>query len=396
MNYIIGYFRNIGFSEMQVGIYGSFIGIASFLNFAGLWLAEKLGDIKRTGLVLCISSVILCFLGVLIGYLVKTAMVSIAVLVLMFLFQLGWYMGIPVQLYWQYRVVENKNWQKYFSIKMIFGDTAAMVTSMAVGTYLGKAPGSQKFIAVFAIAALVGILGCYFLYSTRSISSREDSFSFDEFSRLILKLLKQPASRNLLILILLRIFAYGMIIPFQPVFLLETIKLDYAEISLMVMLGTVFSIISYRPWAKLQDKYGNLRCLKWNLIACVIEPLIWLAANERNSYILYISYIVFGFSGMQGIVNAGYFTSCLGAIVEHPEEKLKSVYMSMYFVVYGVATMFAPLCGGMILRSFSSSATGIQFITDGYRILFFIAAFLLFLTAFLGTRFLKRTPVGSD
>ena len=389
MNYVVGYLRNIEFNEIHVGIYGSSIGVASILNFCGLLIAKKSGGYKKAALLLSAVSITCCFIGLLLGYLINSALIRIMVLVFLLFFQMSWYMGIPIQLSWQYQIIKDLNWQKYFSSKMIYGDIAILITSWLAGSYLGKNPDSRAFMTVFFISTIIGAISCYLL---SGIGDMQMDHTFSSLKGLIEKaisLFRSQKSRNLLVIIFLRIFAYGIIAPFQPVFLLEKIKFSYAMISLMVMLGTVASIIAYKIWARMQTRFGNLNCLKWNLLICIFEPLLWFIASEKNTGVLFFAYILFGFSGMQGLVNAGYFSSCLGAIVENPSENATSIYMSMYFVVYGAATMIAPLFGGIILRYYVGTPTQL-FITDGYKLLFLIADFLLILVAILAYKLLHE------
>jgi MFS family permease len=114
----------------------------------------------------------------------------------------------------------------------------------------------------------------------------------------------------------------------------------------------------------------------------IIDPFLWIVAIPNNIVTIYASFILFGIAGNQGIVNAGYLTSCLGMILDQSEEESKSIYTSMYFLVVGLAVSIAPIIGGLIIKYFDNILMNISVLNiqlDGYKLLFIITAILLIL-----------------
>jgi hypothetical protein len=399
--YMIGYFRKIGFNEIHIGIYGAIIGCASLSSIFGSWVAQKTCNYKKTVLAFYILSTLFCLVGVVTGYLTGNSAseaVPYLILSLMMLFQFGLYMATPVLLSWYHNIVGNDGWPRFFSTRMMIGDAAVLITSFIAGAVLGDNPGKGSFLIVFLPAILLGFTGIYFMSMVPGTAVEEAYAGARDYLKTIAEVFKKPPFRSLLIVIFIRNFAYSMIMPFQPVFLLEKLKMDYIRISVLICLGTCASILAYKAWARVQKKYGNDRGLRWNMAASVIDPLLWMAAVQGNEISIYAAFILFGLAGAQGLVNAGYFPCCLGTVLDFAEERLKPIYTSLYYIVYGIATTISPLAGGFLVRHFNALPIQIPWIqveVDGYRLLFALSAVLLALAACLSAFSRKNAPADS-
>jgi MFS family permease len=383
--FLVGYFRHIGFTEYQVAVYGSVIGFACFFCVFGAWFAQRTGRYKKA-VMRFFSIAILCFVcGVFSGAAGEGGKYTpIIVLSLIAGYQLFINMPIPVLLSWLNTNVGQDNWQKFFSTRMISGDCFLLVTIIIVGRVLGENPVTERFLAVFIVAALFGLCA---VYSVSRIPEPSVSEKFPElriYFGMIFAALRQPPIRKLIITAFIRSFAYGFIMPFQPMFLLEVLKFDYSRISYLICLGSIFSIVFYKIWAYFQKKYGDFRSLKWNLLLSIFEPFLWFSATQANPVSVYLAFALFGFFGAQGMINAGFWPSFLSAGFSLSDERLKPIYTALYYLVFGAATIIAPLVSGTIIERFKGLTpllvgnTGIAL--DGFRIIFLISALLLMIT----------------
>ncbi len=399
VTFMTGYFREIGFSEMQIAIYGSAIGCAGFFNIFGSWFAQKTGNYKKT-LISIMTISVLCFIvGVVTAYLLHDMLFIIPylVLILMLLWQMGIYMTSPVLLSWFHGIIGENRWPKFFSTRMIISDACVMITALVVGFYLGNAPKAENFLVVFAIGSFFALLSIYFI--RKFPNTKEKPKSSENFIKKIASILKHKNFKRLLLVIFIRAFAYGMIMPFQPVFLLEKLKLDYIAVSIMIALGTCCAIMAYKLWAFMQRKHGNSPCMKLCLSLSLIDPFLWIVAVPNNIVTIYASFILFGLAGNQGIINAGYLTSCIGMTFEQSDEESKSIHTSMFFLVVGLAVTIAPIVGGLIIRYCKINVLLFHIQLDSYRFLFAIAAALLMLAlgfSFVGHHSDKSTKKQKD
>jgi len=379
--FLVGFFRHIGFSELHIAIYGSFMGVAGLFSIFGSWIAQKTGHYRRTVLALYVLAILFLLGGVYMGAFgggIGAMPVLVICLVALYLFFL--YMAPSVLLAWLHGIVGNGGWEKFFSTRMIIGDSAVLATSLAVGACLGAAPKTGSFLSVFTGAALVGMLSVYATGRMPKPSVAEKYPEIRVYLRIITESIRKREIRWLVIIAFLRAFAYGLIMPFQPLFLLEILKLDYSAISYLICLGTVFAIAFYKVWAYLQKRIGNASSLKWTLLLPVIEPFLWAVAKPGAPLTVYLAFALFGLAGVGGMINAGHWPCYVSVMMQFSDERQKPVNVSLYFLAYGIATIVSPQVGGLILSHFNAAplyfGAGAVMI-DGFMVIFIITGLLL-------------------
>jgi hypothetical protein len=387
--FIIGYFRTIGFSEMHIGVYGMLAGIGGMSCIFGPWISQRTGLYKKTSLMLLTIARAACMLGVLVGAFEIGSMkawVPILTLFFMLIYQLGLYMSTPVILSWFHDLTGRDGWQRFFSVRMIISDTTVLLTSLVIGNILGDSPTRLVFVVVFMVAILFGFGSNFFMGKMPDARVETMHTGVWEYLKKIWNASRQPAFRTLFIILFLRAFAYGLIMPFQPVFLLEVLHFDYGQMSILVTIATSTAVVGYRFWTVLQRRYNNAINFKWNLYLSIFDPLIWAIAAQGNKTLIYIAVALFGLAGVQGLINSGYFLSCIGSIFDRSTDDMKPIFTSMYYVLFGIASSIAPLLGGYFIQSFNRMQTELfigNLAINGYSILFAIASVLLVIAACL-------------
>jgi len=382
---LTGFFLLIGFNELHIAAYGSIIGMAGFFGIAGAWAAQKTGRYKRTSILLLSTTVVASLAGVIAGaFGAGITVMPVIVLIFLGLFQISAYMATPVTLPWFHNVVGAKGWSSFISTRFAVADISVIAMTLIVGALLYGAQETRPFLYVFCIAAALGLVGVSFLGKVPDTAVTEQRSSFKSYIGLFKIAITNKECRDLLILALMRFFAYGMFMPFQAMFLLEELNFDYATIQLMVGVSAVVSILFYKVWAHFQRRFGNANCLKWNVLLSSLDPLLWIMATRSSPVTVYISFVLFGFSGARGVVNAGFISSYLGSLYQSAKEHEKPVYHSLYFVAIGIGLMFAPMASGALILHFNKAPLMVADIfpsgINGFRIAFICTSALLLAT----------------
>ena len=396
MTFMSGYFRQIGFSEMHIGLYGSALGFAVLFCLPGSLIIHTSGNYRKITVIFFAVSALFCTLGVVIGYFslqISTVIIPIVVIILLLVYLLSWNVGAIVFVSWMHDMVGNNGWQRYYSTRAIVGDSSILLTSLAVGAYLGSNPKAINFLIIFLIAVVFCLFSAYSASRVQSTVIYERKVEKTNYLKIITGILKKKEFRNRMAIIFVRMFAYSLIMPFQPIFLLEKLKLDYTRISIMICISTVASIFAYKVWAYFQRKHGNYTCMKWCLALSIMDPLLWFIATESNSISIYFAFAIFGLAGSGGLINAGLLTSNMGLIFEYSDEKLKSICMSLNSAIESIATLIAPLLGGLLISKFNGTLITIPLIhaqLDGYRLLFAISCTILIVASIIA--FVIRRP----
>lgn len=384
--FIIGYLRKIGFNEIQIAMYGVIIGIAGLFNILGAWVSLGSGNLKKVYLWIMSSSVVFCLMGMIISFFSSPIRNNITPLIILFFFLL-WqilnYMGIPALLSWLNNIVGTAGWSGFFSTRMMVSDISIFTTSMIAGILLGGDPKPSKFLLIFLISSLFVMLSIFFMSRVPNAVVEYKAVSARSFFQIFKRAIRRRVFKYLLILIFIRAFAYGIIMPFQPVFLLEKLHMDYTMIALLTNISMIFAIISYKFWARIQNKFGNFTGLKWTVILSILTPFLWMVTSPGFTPAVYVAFMLVGFAGYSGIAGAGNYTSCIGMLFEHANEEDKPICTSLYFFATGLAATISPAIGGILLKYFNANPFSIPLFkieVDGYRLIFGIAGIILFAT----------------
>jgi len=380
--FVTGFFRQIGFSELHIAVYGSITGFASLFCIFGTLLVWKTRRYKATVVILVTLSATFAFAAILTGaYGHSLAIIPVIVLILMTLYLLSNFLYIPLMLPWFYSFVGEKRWTGFYSTRLICMDSAVLATTVGIGFLLSKEQSLDRFVYVFCIAAVVGLLSVIILNRLPDFAVAEVSPGIKTYVKELINAIMEKKFRNLLVIATLRTFSYGLVVPFQTLYLLEYLKFEYSTITLLVGMSSLFSIIFYKVWARLQRHFGFFKCLKCTLLLSVLDPVLWLLATQGNFTSIYIVFVLFGMGGVQGIIGSGYWTSYLGALFQRADDKQKPIYNSLYFVTQGITAFIAPMLAGLVIVRFNTSplyfsgmfSEGI----NGYKLVFIISGLLL-------------------
>ncbi len=381
--FMIGYLRKIGFNEMQISMYGVIIGIAGLFNMFGAWVSLGFGNLKKAYLWLMSSSLVFCLIGLLISYAANPIRDSVMPFVIMF-FMLLWqifnYMGIPPLLSWLNNIVGAARWGSFFSTRMIVSDLSMFVTSMIAGILLGGDPQPSKFLLIFLGSLVFAVMSVLFISKLPNVTIENRAVSMKSFVRTFVRATKRKSFKYLLIAIFLKAFAYGLTMPFQPVFLLEKLHMDYTAIAVLTNISMVFAILSYKIWAYVQNRYGNYSSFKWTVILSVLTPFLWMVASPGFTWIVYVAFILVGFGGNWGFAGAGNYTSCIALLFEYANDEDKPICTSLYFFATGLASVIAPAAAGFLLRYFNANPMTVPLLNlkvDGYPLIFGLSGIIL-------------------
>ena len=393
--FMTGFFLLLGFTELHIAAYGSVMGMAGFLGIFGVWHAQRTGRSKRTVMGLQSSSVVFGTVAVLVGALIPgSSIMPVLVLVLMALYQFGLHTSVPVMLPWYHSLVGEHRWHGFLSTRFIVVDSVMLATTLAVGALLNNAHDTDRFLLVFLVAAAIGMSSMYFMNKIPDLAIAPKILSAKDYIRTLLSAIREKDHRVLLTIALMRSFAYGLVIPFRALFLLEQLSFNYSTISLLIGVSAAFAVVFYKVWAFFQKRFGDFTCLKWNLAMSVLDPFLWLFTTQGNPAPVYIAFVLFGMTGVLGVINAGFWSSYLGVIFQYASEGRKPIYQSLYSLAQGVAVIVAPIVSGIVIQHFNRMPlllfNAFPEGVDGFRVVFAAAGVLLCATALFALR-AKRT-----
>ena len=159
-------------------------------------------------------------------------------------------------------------------------------------------------------------------------------------------------------------FLYGVAFmiasPAVPIFLVETLKLDYSPISIAKGLVFYTSTILFTPMMGKMHGSGNpTKFCGYLFLSLVFYPLLLISIKifgvDMNiigtDTLLYITFFIFGIL-MSGVT----MSWNLSSIYYAPHSEVAN-YQAVHITLTGIRGLFAPFIGYIILRVFSIEAT---------------------------------------
>lgn len=137
--------------------------------------------------------------------------------------------------------------------------------------------------------------------------------------------------------------------PYFAVYMLRDLHLTYLEYTMWLAAGATGQFMTYKPWGRLGDRYGNKKLLVVTGFLVPILPVLYLFSTE----LWYITAV--NFSG--GVVWAGFGLALQNYVLDavRPEDRGKGV--AVWNTVNAMGWFLGALLGGFLATVFPSHLT---------------------------------------
>ena len=379
---------------LSLGADGAFIALftsaAYFLALTQLLaplLSAGLGDKKRFLVAGGLVQIGLRGLPLLIPFLVPEQYRLAALVAMVGLSMFSGYLVSPFYNTWIANVVPENIRARFASRQTIVGTIAAMAAGFAIGQFLDLFPGAGGFVWVFAAGSVFGLFG--YLNLLRAPYPRQAAAGGEQGTRLgdLLQPFGDPNFRRVALFYGLWTFALGLSGPLYSVFMLDSLRISYTEISIFNALFMLASIASYRFWAGLIDRFGARPVLQILMTPAALLPLVW-AFNQPGAYHLVpVALILSGllFSGIAVGVNPLLY----GLL---PQGEKRTVYLAAWSVTVNLMGALGPLLSGLIVSQLEGLRFSLSGVSMGKLQVVFALSTLARLAPLLILRTVKDSP----
>lgn len=100
--------------------------------------------------------------------------------------------------------------------------------------------------------------------------------------------------------------AVGLTTPLISIYLLRYLQFDYITYIIIMMSGTLFSILTLNLWGKIADKYGNYKVIALTTILIPLTPLLWILSTNKI-YLFLVPALIGGTSWTAFLMVSGNF-----------------------------------------------------------------------------------------
>ena len=275
------------------------------------------------------------------------ARVSILALALAVHYALGGLVGCAYNP-WIRDLIPTDRRSAYLGRRLAVATAAAIVASLLVAyaVTLYRREGGDVVAAqagVFTVGALAGLVGVGFLARVPEPAMRP--IRRRPLRDVLVVPLRDARFRALLVFLAAWNFAATMASPFFAVYMLRVMRLPMATVVGMTVISQVATVLFFRVWGALADRYGNRPVLQISGPLFMLSLLLWPFTMTPDATQFTLPLLV-GIHLLVGISTAG-VTLCTGAIaLKSAATGNATAYLATNALVAGAAAIVAPLVGG--------------------------------------------------
>ena len=138
-------------------------------------------------------------------------------------------------------------------------------------------------------------------------------------------------------------FATSISSPLLAVYLLRNLNFGYSTYMIIILSGTIFSLLVLELWGKIADKYGNYRVLGITSLMIPLIPILWIF-NPSPIYLIFVPQLIGGISWAGFNLSAGNF------IYDNVSPQKRGFASSYYNMMLGFGIFLGAGLGALLIK----------------------------------------------
>ncbi|MDA0710283.1 MAG: MFS transporter [bacterium] len=340
-----GYVLSLGATDAQVAYLVSITSLASIGQVISSLIAPRIRHKKRFVFVIGMFEMILRFALVLAPLFLEGAAAIWFIACLLGLALMCGHTVSPIYNDWLATIIPEDIRARFISRQTMANLVSGMASAFAAGKYIDLFSEETRYVAFFTAFALATFLGVSGYINLMRVPFREQK---SDVPGNLLTPFRDGPFLKLLLFFLLWNFALGISSPFYSVFMLKTLRIDYATVAIFNGMFMGAMVIGCRVLGGLVDKYGGKAILQLLVPPCVVLPILWVF-NRHDSY-----YLIPVAMTLSGLIHAGILVS-VNAILFGilSEGRNKTTYFAAWSTSINMTYATAPLLGSALVGYFS-------------------------------------------
>jgi len=257
---------------------------------------------------------------------------------------------------WMIHLVPEKIRGTYFGKRNMLANSAAFVTSLAAGWFLGIVDNLFGFLMLFLIATLIGMFSNYYLSKIPDIKSKAKHHFHFSFKKFFEGYKKHDNYSNFVIFMMFASFSVSIAAPFAAVYMIRELNLSYALFGIAIAIQIIANIVSQPYWGKFSDKFGDRATL---VICTSMIPFGVVFFAFANSFWHIIPIQIFA-----GFIFAGFNLAAFNYLLDSTPTVDSVRFIGNYRMFSAIGNFFGPLTGGVLAALFMAQTflmfTGLQ------------------------------------
>ena len=374
--FLVGYALALKAGEVQVGLLAAFPLVANVAQVFSTYLIELTG--RRRPLALWGGAFARLIWLVLIGaslYLSSRRSLLYLSMWVIALSQIGTAINNLAWMSWMADLVHEERRGRYFGRRNAALGVAALVATLAGGYFLDVWKDSHPkgeidaLRILFFLGVVCGVVSLWVqsrIYEP-PLQEGNDPQPFRQRLRLPFR---DENFRAFLVFTLVWNFAVYFTAPFFAVYMLKSLKLSYASVTLFSVLSSIADLVSVRMWGRISDRETNKPILLLASFFAALIPYGWLFTG-RDSFWLFVLLHLQG-----GLFWAG-IRLCTGNLVlKISPPAHRSIYFSTFNSAAGLMAVVSPILGGFALKHLPDFLEAVELSWSPFFVLFFSSSTL--------------------
>jgi MFS family permease len=286
--------------------------------------------------------------------------------------------GGPAWFSWVGDLVDEKYRGRWFSKRNMLIGFVSVILTISASFFLdfSKRHGWAMFgFATLFFLAFLARLACWRIfkqtYEPKIKIKKESYFSFGEFVR---KASTNNFGRFSIFTAFLNLTT-AISGPLVAVYLLRFLQFTYTTYIIIIMSGTVFSLLFLRFWGKISDKYGNYNVLLIATLFIPLIPILWIL-SKNTIYLVLVPSLIGGVSW------AGFYLAATNFIYDNVRPQKRGFAVSYYNMLNGIGIAIGAGIGAILIKFLT--------VNNPIVIIFFISGILRMVAVFFGIGHIKE------
>jgi MFS family permease len=346
----------MGASNFQIGVIAALPTFTNIFQLLAIWLVRKYNN-RRAVSVYCalLSRFPLIIIGALAIFAPGFQTIQLLIFFLFFYYLFASFAGLSWNA-WMKDLVPEANLGTYFSQRarysQIMNVCLSIILALGVDYVKDNQPDLQlsAYGVMYVVGGVIGIIGALIL----SRAPEPQSYmSKDNIFKLLLRPLKDPNFRRLLIFNSAWVFALNIAIPFFSVYMLKTMNLSISYIIVLTIISQLCGIFAVGLWGRFADKYSNKTIIAIGAPLYILCILAWCFVGLYTTFRANLTLLVL-IHIFTGIATSGINLSLTNIGLKLASRNEAIVYLSAKNIITAFFSSVAPLIGGILADFFTS------------------------------------------
>lgn len=355
--FLVGFAVILGAPNTMIGVLAAIPFVAQLLQIPSVYLIHKAGKRKLVNTVTQLGNRLAILGMALLPFLVTSETRLLLLVAFVGVQAIFNSIGSPSWNSWLRDLVPQDRLGRFFSVRMALTGIIAVVVSIVGGQFIGLwdtvylGDPTLGYSILFFVAFLFGMMAVYFTATTP-----EPKMIIPEkrqkFSDLVAKPFKDDNFRKLMWFSVIWTFSTSLVAPFFTVYLIgpspNQLNLGLPFATSLSALTSLVSIIFFRFWGRLSDKFSNKSILQVASPLFIIGSLLWIFATIAIQYNILIPLLVF-IHILTGFASAGVILATANIGLKLAPRGEATAYLAARGSAVAVAGTAAPLIGGVLI-----------------------------------------------